>query len=108
MRYEDSPVKAPPPTTLLKKSYESLDGEHGRNEVEDQTWRAREKAPWRQNWSSASNERQWQVWDGKSNGLSGAPLKEELDEKGPEYFQARRRTISWQAEGVGWNAKKKR
>ena len=68
MRHEDSPVKAPPPSrrrmtppTPLQNSYPSFDGEQGRYEVEDQIWRAREKASWHPNLSSSSNERQWQV-----------------------------------------------
>ena len=68
MRYEDSPVKALPPSrrrmtppTPLQNSYSSFEGEQEHYEVENQIWRAREKAPWRQNSSSSSNERQWQV-----------------------------------------------
>ena len=63
MMYEDSPVKAPPPSrkmTPLQNSYSSFEGERAHFEVENQTWRKREKAPW-QNSSSSSNERQWQV-----------------------------------------------
>ena len=55
MRYEDSPVKAPPPSrrrmtppTPLQNSYSSVEGEQGHYEEENQIWRAREKAPWRQ------------------------------------------------------------
>ena len=68
MRYEDSPVKAPPPSrrrvtppTPLQNSYSSFEWEQEHYEVDRQMWRAREKAPWRQSSSSASNERQWQV-----------------------------------------------
>ena len=68
MRHEDSPVKAPPPSrrrmtppTPLQNSYSSLEWEQEHFEVENQIWRAREKAPWRQNSSSSSNERQWPV-----------------------------------------------
>ena len=56
MRYEDSPVKAPPPSrrrmtppTPLQNSYSSFEGKQEHYEVENQIWRAREKAPWRQN-----------------------------------------------------------
>ena len=68
MRYEDSPVKAPPPSrrrmtppTPLQNSYSSFGGEQEHYEVDSQIWRAREKAPWRQCSSSSSNERQWQL-----------------------------------------------
>ena len=68
MRYEDSPVKAHPlsirrmpPPTPLQKSYSSCEGEQEYHEVENLIRRAREKALWRQNSSSSSNERQWQV-----------------------------------------------
>ena len=54
MMYEDSPVKALPPSRRrmtppapLKNSYSSFEGEQGYCEVENQNWRAREKAPWR-------------------------------------------------------------
>ena len=76
MKYEVSPVKAPPPSrrrvtppTPLHNSYASFVREQGRYEVEeDHIWRAREKAPSRPNWSSASNERQWQVGTGRATG----------------------------------------
>ena len=59
MRYEDSPVKAPPPSrmtppTPLQNSYSPFEGEQGHYEV----WRARERSPWRQSSSSSSIERQ--------------------------------------------------
>ena len=47
--------------TTAKIRIHHLDGSRGTTEVENQIWRAREKAPWRQNSSSSSNERQWQV-----------------------------------------------
>ena len=66
--YEDSPVKALPPSrrrmtppTPLQNSYSSFVWEQGRYEVENQIWRAREKAPWRQSSCSSSIERQWQA-----------------------------------------------
>ena len=60
MRYEDSPVKAPPlcrrrmtPPTPLQNSSSSFAAGQGHHEVTNQVWRVREKAPWRQ--SSASS-----------------------------------------------------
>ena len=47
----------------------------------------------------------------EDDGVLSQVHPEVLDEKKQQYFQAlrhARRTISWQAEGVGWNAKKKR
>ena len=130
MRYEDSPVKAPPPSR-------------------------RKMTPWRQNSSSSSIERQWHVglkeqrvaWRSSERKamravenhlessadiqvdveVPGAPgafdrarrrrglsevHPEVLDKKRKAIFssfltQARKRTISWRAEGVGWSTKER-
>ena len=49
------------PPTPLQNWYSSFEGEQGHFEVDNQIWRAREKAPWRQSSSSSSIERQWQA-----------------------------------------------
>ena len=62
MRYEDSLVKAPPPSKRSDAAHTTakfIQQEH--YQVDSQIGRAREKAPWRQSSPSSSNERQWQV-----------------------------------------------
>ena len=74
MRYEDSPVKAPlpssrrvTPSTPLLTSHVSFVGEQGCSEVGEQMWRAREEAPWRPKFLLRQMKDSGQ-WDRKSNG----------------------------------------